>query len=141
MRNRLLSGGVRPLTLRLAGPSLLAMLSTGLANLLDALFAARAGAALSGAGETVDLHGGADDDPESPLALRQLVADVQRLRVLRTRILKQAQQRAGVDPPPAVRLAVAYGHGAGKDRGGSVLLGRTIVRVLFAFEHDNPSFR
>ena len=49
MRNRLLSGGVRPLTLRLAGPSLLAMLSTGLANLLDALFAARAGAALSGA--------------------------------------------------------------------------------------------
>ena len=57
MRNRLLSGGVRPLTLRLVGPSLLAMLSTGLANLLDALFAARAGAALSGEGEVYTASG------------------------------------------------------------------------------------
>ena len=45
----LLSGDVRMLTLRLSVPSLLAMLSTGLCTLLDALYAARAGAALSGA--------------------------------------------------------------------------------------------
>ena len=45
----LLSGDARMLTLRLSVPSLLAMLSTGLCTLLDALYAARAGAALSGA--------------------------------------------------------------------------------------------
>ena len=45
----LLSGDARMLTLRLSAPSLLAMLSTGLCTLLDALYAARAGAALSGA--------------------------------------------------------------------------------------------
>ena len=45
----LLSGDARMLTLRLSVPSLLAMLSTGLCTLLDALYAARAGTALSGA--------------------------------------------------------------------------------------------
>lgn len=48
-RQALLTQDVRALTLRIAGPSLCAMLATGLCNLLDALYVSRADTSVSGA--------------------------------------------------------------------------------------------